>query len=51
MAILEVFKEDGSDFETELAANMQKKGASEGDKGWLVLDMEAVISEQAIIAK
>ena len=47
--VLECYKRDASDFQTELSAHMQKKGVKAGEAGWLILDKPA--KQGDIIAK
>ena len=49
--VLHAYKNTGTDFDTEMRANLQKKGVSNGEAGWLVLDWEQSVAPGSIVVK
>ncbi|MBR5430131.1 MAG: hypothetical protein IK116_06335 [Firmicutes bacterium] len=49
--VLTAYRNTGEDFQTELSANMQKKGCGQGEAGWLILDYEGRLSGDAVVVK
>ncbi len=49
--VIQSFKNTGIEFETELAANTQKKGVVAGDQAWLILDLESGVDHGDIVVR
>ena len=47
--VIQSFKNTGIEFETELAANTQKKGVVAGDQAWLILDVEGGVDHGDVV--
>ena len=49
--VLDLIPVDASDFQTELAANMHKKTASQGASAWMILDLTVLPAINTTIGK
>lgn len=49
--VLHAYKNTGQDLDTEMRANLQKKGVQNGEAGWLVLDIEGGVAPGSIVVK
>ncbi|MBR2783745.1 MAG: DUF4428 domain-containing protein [Firmicutes bacterium] len=49
--VLQAYKNTGEDFDTELKANLQRKGCGSGEAGWLILDQEQLLPAGAVVVK